>query len=179
MRDPIEDVMFKEQLASLFKKIKEVLGFPIIMSAQVSDPPKNENGETDYPYVAYTIMTTNRTASVEYKAETQPSDENIVSHWQETWNMTISFTAVSKDPFSVVETITALFDWLSERGRNEMQHLNIAYVSTQPSTNRDMLMVNDYERRHGKDIVLRFGRVTTVTEPRIKTVDIPEPIINP
>lgn len=164
-----QDKDYYEQLITLFKGFTEEHNIPVIMGLQMKDKPKKENGETNFPYIGYTITSQNRVANLR---EDINDELNVLQRWREQWELTISFTAVSKTYFDAIEIAHLFNAWLKNTGRSYMENNNIAFVNIMPITTRDFIFVNDYERRQGFDCILRFERIIEKDIERIINVDI-------
>lgn len=163
------DKTYAEQIATVLDLFTNETKIPCIMGLQIYDKPKDEEGETRYPYIGYTILSQ---ALVSNLISEEGLERDVFQEWHEQWQLTISFVAVGNNYYNTIETARLLYSWLKNAGRNKMSDRNIAYVSATQVTSRDFLLVNDYERRQGFDCVLRFDRFTTATVERILEVKI-------
>jgi len=170
------DKTYADQLKVLFEKITADIKYPIVLGLQVYDKPKDEEtNETEYPFIGYNIMSQRRVANI---PQTEAEDDNVRTWWEEQYEFTISFVAAAKTPFESAEAAKTLFEWLSNVGQDFMMEKQIVHVSSTPITNRDFLLINNYERRNGFDCRLRMGRVVDKVVPMIEVVEVQQGTIN-
>ena len=175
MRPPA-DKSFKEQLGVLFKEISRVFKCPVIYGLQVADKPLRpaQNGddkaETDYPFISYTILSSNMVANIEHIEEFD--DENVKKVWDEQYELTLSVIAAHDNPYDALEMATRAKDWLTNASEPFLTTKDLVIVSVTPITARDFFMAIDFERRMGFDVRIRMARQTEAVFPQIKTVEI-------
>ena len=165
----MQDKTYAEQLKGLFIKAKEELGYPIVLGLQIYDKPGDDEkpSETDYPFVGYNIMSQRRVANIQFSEE---KERDIHIWWEEQYEFILSFVAVAESPYDSLEAAKELFEWLSIKGQDYMSEKQIVFISATPITNRDFLLINNYERRNGFDCRLRMGRRIEKDKPMIEKV---------
>lgn len=175
----MSDRTYESQLSDLFKKIKQDLAVPVLYGNQIVDKPKYPDdyevealrGTTRYPFIGYVFTSNRRVANIQRE---QSLIDRIRRYWEEQYEFTISITAVSNDIFDCVELMNALHGWLTNTGYDYLRSKEIVCVSTTPATNRDIILVNDFERRNGMDVRLRLAREVEIETTYIETVTIPD-----
>ena len=165
----INDTPYSEQFKKLFKQITKDLGYKFILSLQVFDKPRNDEGDTDYPYIGYSLLNSNQVANI---VRSEKKDDDVYKWWEEQFEFIISFTAITENAFESVEVATELYNWFKNTGSHWLVMNWIVHVDSTPVTPRDYFLVNDYERRAGFDARIRMGREVELTIPRIDTVNV-------
>ena len=120
-----------------------------------------------YPFVAYQITTPYaKGLGMSVKTDkTVPSDsEEFDFDVKETLTdqpkITISFTAYSKDSVEAMELAIKVRDWFLLGGYRDFKSIDVVVEEIQGIENRDTLIVDDYERRAGFDVILRTTHET-------------------
>lgn len=152
----------------IVKELAAYLGFPVVMLEQAAKKPP-------YPFVGYKITTTynpEQGQSIEIN-ETVPSvtseyEYDIERTVTEQPTITISVTAYSKIEEESTELALQAREWFRFQGEDILDGLNIVVVETTPVQNRDILLVEAYERRQGFDVILRISDQST---KRIDTIE--------
>jgi len=81
--------------------------------------------------------------------------ETYLLRQTETFKVTLSITAYHKDVDESIELAQKIRDWFDFYGQEDLEAAGIAVVSLGQVENRDALVVDDYERRNGFDVILR------------------------
>lgn len=156
-------------------KLMDYVGVPVVMLEQVAKKPK-------YPYIGYKftvpynpdrtqgIIETDLVPSLDPKYE-HDVEETVIFQPQ----MTISITVYAKDSLEAQELAKKAHDWFKHAGYYELDALNVVTVSTAAFGDRTTLIVDDYERRVGFDVILRTvdkikRRVETIEEFKFEGV---------
>ena len=165
----LSDKPYADQFKDLFEEATNKLGYKFILSLQVFDKPRDDEGSTNYPYIGYNMLSSRQVANIQREEQ---KDSEVRKWWEEQFEFTISFTAVAKDPFESTEVATQFYNWLKNTGAGWLMYKQIVHVASTPIQTRDYFMVNDYERRTGFDARLRFGRIAELVVPRIERVNV-------
>lgn len=145
-------------MTDLINALKEYLERPVILADQSAPKP-------DYPYIAIKEMINHipspesiTTAENKQTSTSQPTKS-------------LSITAYSKSFNDVSELITRTYDWFRFVGYRKLKELGYVVERMEPIMNRDSLIVDDYERRRGFDVILRFVHQIERDFDVIETVD--------
>jgi hypothetical protein len=141
---------------------------PVIMAEQAENKPT-------YPYLSYKFI-------VPYNPDTGrgievskliPSDNPDFEYdFEETKiqqpTMTISFTAYSLDSLESQELALKAREWMDHIGYYDLKRLGVVVVSVEAMGNRDTLIVDEYERKVGFDVIIR---VVHEVKRRLETIE--------
>jgi len=172
MSDKTLDIQFDK----LFKKIIEDIRYPISYGLQIYDKPLNEEGKVSYPFYSYSIISQRLVQNIPYNFYNY-KEEKIEYTFYEQWEMNLSFTAISMSIYESIEAAKKLQDWFRTLGNDFLLYNQIVKVRMGPITQRDFMMVTDYERRNGFDITLRISRQVGKQTTTIETVILPDNIL--
>ncbi|WP_425447742.1 phage neck terminator protein [Dethiothermospora halolimnae] len=145
----------------IVKELVNHIGKPVIPSNNIGKKPP-------YPYILYKFTTpyNSQNNSIEID-ETIPSlgtkfKYDIKTTRIEQPSITISFTAVSKDEMESIDLAMQLKDWFRLKGYYLLKRNNLIVKSIEAFGNRDSLIVGDYERKVGFDVILRTVDETSI-----------------
>ncbi len=135
---------------------------PVILSNQTAPRPP-------YPFMTYMFISPLQGGSTHLGAYDPRANCTWVrdAHAE----MTLSLTAYSLDSDWSHELALEAAAWISWHGYLEMKSAGIIVKRLEGMTNRDTLIVDDYERRVGFDAILRVSSVVTSGIEGIETVD--------
>lgn len=128
-----------------------------------------------YPYVTYTFTTPMTGAwprPAAYTVEENPEAETVKYHRDSLQEMTLSLTAISMDTDEAHEIALDAAAWFTWLGWLYLKGHEIVVVRVEALSNRDTLIVDDYERRVGFDVRLRARSKITKEIERIEKADI-------
>lgn len=136
---------------------------PVIMAEQSGRKPT-------YPYLAIKelvsyIPTGGRPSEYD---EDLPEDIRRTSTTQP--SISLSLTAYGNEFANTGELIQQAFDWFSFTGRQTLKDAGYVVAEIQSIMNRDSLIVEDYERKRGFDVRLRFVHTQSRIVEEIKVV---------
>lgn len=130
-------------MTDLINELSSYLSRPVILADQSAPKPK-------YPYIAIKEMINHIPAPQSITTE----EDKQKSHSQAT--KPLSITAYSKDFNDVNDLINKVFNWFEFTGYRTLKNLGYVVERVESIMNRDSLIVDDYERRRGFDVILRF-----------------------
>lgn len=165
-----QDKTFDEQLNNVMKTLSEYMQMPLIYGYDLADKPKDEDGNTKYPFISYTLMTMNKVQDID-RLENTP--EALEESWYQQWELIISVECVSHDPFVSLNGVNEIQSWFKDNGHDVLYANNVVCVTEGTVTARNIFLVNDSEERYGADIRLRIGRIRTKLTTYIETVNLP------
>lgn len=125
--------------------LNDYLPYPVIFAEQTGPKPS-------YPYVALKVLVDNisngnqpsiTNTEFEQTATTQPT-------------MSISVTGYGTSFDEAADLVKGVHDWFSFVGYRALKNKNLVVSSIESIMNRDSLIVDDYERRRGFDVMLRY-----------------------
>lgn len=152
------------------------LGVPVVMLAQDAPRPP-------YPFVGYRF-------TVPYGAEpglpvetgeqvssTDPDWEHDYRYRQQSQPMmTLSVTAYTEEPDASNALALAALEWFQFQGYQHLKDSGIIVLPGSTVQDRDIQLVDYYERRQGFDVILRVGSELTRTVPTIESVEIDQTV---
>lgn len=152
----------------LVKELATFLSSQVVMLDQAHKKPP-------LPFLGYKVTTPyapERGGAAETD-ETVPSanpdfEYDIERTATEQPTMTISFTAYADTEDEAVALALQAQEWVRFSGYDTLSDNNMVVVETTAVQNRDTLLVDDYERRQGFDVILR---VTSQSTKRIDTLE--------
>ena len=86
--------------------------------------------------------------------------------------MTMSINAYSLSAEDANDLAQRIKDWLDFKGDIYLSSNNITVIESEDITQRDILIVDNYERRYGFDVRLRYSRDIDVTIETIENTSI-------
>jgi len=147
--------------------IADNISHPIVLRDQT-------NPKMDYPFIAYKFIT---------KLGNEPGqpilDSSIVTEEGEDWfkythkkhyNMILSLTSYSNSEIESNNVIEELYDFMTFTGLTLFKNKNIIIKNIGDITERDTLIIDDYERRFGFDVEFR------ITKELIKLIETIEDV---
>lgn len=137
--------------------IKKFVAAPIIEADQTEDRP-------DEPHVTYKVTLPYSkdvggpdVQTIQYadRIELQQSEQ----HKATVSINTFAFDDPDKGIFDLsVNLAQQIYDWFTFYGVELLDQYDIVIVELTDVTNRDAIIVEDYERRHGFDVIMRMNR---------------------
>ena len=166
-------INIKEISESIINEVKSYLGSSeVIFAEQKKKKPK-------YPFVTMKITSP-------YIAEngqgiiTQDVVPSTNSNFEydiemtkaEMPKITISITTYSLDDIEAIELAMKCREWFNFKGYKFLDEKDLIVVDLSSIFNKDTLIVGDYERRQGFDVILRTTDETKLVIETIEEVDI-------
>lgn len=158
--------------------VKELHNFtkrPVVMMKQAKDRPRNQKGDTDYPFIAYNFLSTfinDRQVGIYEQTEVSSVNPRFEKDLIDTVyfqpQFTISFTAYAKTSLEAKNLIQIVWGFFKHNSYYPLLKSNIVVVEVGNIQNRDVLEVETYERREGLDV--RF-RTTHKVQQRLETIE--------
>ena len=145
----------------LIPQIKTFVGVPVIAANQNAPKP-------DGTHASYKIT------SAYLKAPGQPN-ETVSSNKltsDEEYKIVISFSSYDMDQDISFDLSQKIHDWFAFYGEEWLQSNNLVVSDITGIQNRDILLVDDYERRNGFDVTIKTVRTLE------KQIDIIENVTN-
>lgn len=140
----------------------------VIMSEQKEDKPP-------YPFIGYKVTSPYNEQAIGLPIETYENDPNIPQNTLYTRTefptMTISITAYSETIDEAEVNALKALSWFKYIGYQYLKDNGIVVVDTTSVQSRDTLIVSDYERRKGFDVILRVQSQVQRTIESIESVD--------
>jgi hypothetical protein len=169
----VEGQAYHEQLQALGVGVKAKTNIPFILANQAQDKPP-------YPFYAYAPTALKRVANIkqsERRINEDAGEPEIVEIIAEQHEMTLSVSCVSDTVFEALELAEKLKAWLKDTGYAYLSRNEIVVVKCTDTSQRDVYIINGYERRWTFDVVLRLGRNTERLIPLIERTVIQEGVI--
>lgn len=156
---------------TIIKELAAYLGKQVVMVEQAHKKPPS-------PFIGYKVTTPynperGQPAEMD-KAITSAApnfDYDIERTITEQPTMTISFTAYAKTEDEAISLAMQAYSWFYF-DYDILSGNNIVVVEATSVQNRDTLIVDDYERRQGFDVILRVAQELKRTMPTIETAEI-------
>lgn len=147
----------------ILKGLDGYLPHPVIFAEQAGPKPP-------YPYIAIKEMISFIPAAglPSIRDEDIPIDIKRTSSSQPT--MSLSITAYGRDILETSELVQHAHDWFSFAGYRFLKEVGYVVANLQSIMNRDSLIVDDYERKRGFDVILRFVHEQSRIVEEIKVV---------
>lgn len=123
----------------------------------------------DYPFATFQVIVANQNEYVHdnIKRENVPiTDPNFTYNVRkskiEQPQMTMTINAYSLVTQEANELAQNIKDWLDFRGDLYLDSNNIVVVESEDIQQRDLLIVDNYERRYGFDVIIRYDNEVNV-----------------
>lgn len=153
------------RVIEIVNRLQTHISRPVILADQASPKPS-------YPYVGIkeTSSFIPQPGQPVIRNDPLPQDISQVATSQPT--MVLSVTVYSKS-FQEADALShQVYDWFSFTGEQVLKDAGFVVVDITAITNRDSLIVDDYERRRGFDVTLRFVYEQWRNVEEIQTVNI-------
>lgn len=124
---------------TVVKGLRDYLGIPVIRSNQTGEPP-------NYPYLSYTIINPARDNGGTWGKYDDGKDRKPIT---QTWSVTVQ----SDNASEALENIMKARDWLDHIGTVCLNDNRIIVQSLTGISNRDNMIMIEYEYRNGFDVV--------------------------
>lgn len=147
----------------VLKGLDDYLSYPVIFAEQAGPKPS-------YPYISI-----KETMSF-IPAGNQPfiTDEDLPEDIKRTATsqptMSLSITAYSDTLNDASDVAQQAHDWFTFGGYRLLKEAGLVVADIESVMNRDSLIVDDYERRRGFDVILRFVHSISRVVEEIKVV---------
>lgn len=149
------------RVSEIIDMLSAEVGSPVILTNQAAPRPP-------YPYIGVTETIPFQPGPRSLENVPEPIDIKQVASQQAT--MTLSVTAYGSDFAATMELAQKAHDWFSFTGYQALKEAGYVVASIGDIDNRDTLLVDDYERRRGFDVVLRFVHTQERTVEEVKKV---------
>lgn len=135
------------RVTRIIDMLSAYLSAPVILSNQAAPRPP-------YPYIGITETIQYSPGSEIIENEPLPEDIKQVYISQPTF--TLSVTAYGKEFDETIDLAERAHAWFRFVGRDALKQDGFVVVNVGDITNRDSLLIDDYERRRGFDAQIRF-----------------------
>lgn len=146
---------------TLIPAIKPFCGVPVIEADQDGDKP-------DEPHITFKV-TSPYIKGVGQANETY--NETELSQ-EEEFKRILSFNAYAMDEDVSNELAQSVHDWFRFHGSDFLDANNIVVSDITDVQNRDVFLVDDYERRNGFDVTLRLSRALSKPMEYIEKAEV-------
>lgn len=168
--EAVKDRTFKQQFDILGELIKTDLNAPFMLGNQaVTKPADLETELVIYPYYSYNITSYRK---VQHITKRFDNSANVQFIYYDQWDISISIAAVGVGIFETMEAARKLHVWFQDVGKRKLSLNSIPVITLGAVAQRDFFMGNQYERRHGFDLVLRMARESEELITYIETVEV-------
>lgn len=150
------------RVSEIIDMLSAEVGSPVILTNQAAPRPP-------YPYIGVTETIPFQPGPRSIKNVPEPTDIKQVASQQAT--MTLSVTAYGSDFADTMELAQKAYDWFSFTGYRALKDAGYVVESLGAVDNRDTLIVDDYERRRGFDVTIRFVHQQERIVEEIDSVD--------
>jgi hypothetical protein len=150
------------RVSEIIDMLSADVGFPVILTNQAAPRPP-------YPYIGVTETIPFQPGPRSLENVPEPIDIKQVASQQAT--MTLSVTAYGSNFATTMELSQKAHDWFSFTGYQALKEAGYVVASIGGIDNRDTLVVDDYERRRGFDVTLRFVHQQERIVEEIDSVD--------
>lgn len=150
---------------AIIRLIKAYTGRPIIQADQSGELPEG-------PHAIFKFIVPYSKGVGRPEVSSKVDEHGLTRIQTETFNMTVSFTAISdvEDPDASIELAQSIHDWFDFVGYDDMSAAGIVVSSLGDIGNRDS--VNDDESRQGFDVILRTRREISKASGWIESVEV-------
>lgn len=143
--------------------LDDYLSRPVILAEQNGPRPT-------YPYISIKEMISFIPAS----GHASITDADLIDDIERTATtqpkMSLSLTAYGKEFQDTSTLIQQAHNWFTFTGYQSLKDLGLVVAEVQAVMNRDSLIVEDYERKRGFDVILRFVHKQSKIVEEIKVV---------
>lgn len=159
-----------EIISLLYRYVKR----PVIMMKQPFNRPVREDGETDYPFIACSMISfvPDKGMGTYEQREVISENPNFKTDIIETltlqMRLSMSFTAYAKEKAQAFELASKAAEYFRHAGYFEFSKRDIVIVKTGGIKSRDIFETDDYERREGFDVDIRHA---VKSEKRFETME--------
>ena len=151
-------------VTDLINALSAYIDKPVIFSDQAAPKPP-------YPFISVKITSQfiPEPGQPEIENEDQPEDIKQTATSQPT--MVMSVTEYTNSLAAAGELAQVAHDWFEFAGYHQLKDIGFVLADITGITNRDSLIIDDYERRRGFDVTLRFVHSVERIIEEIKKVE--------
>lgn len=153
------------RVSEIVNLLQAHISCPVILADQAAPKPP-------YPYVGIKETSPFIPQPGQPNITDEPLSQDIRQVATSQPTKVLSVTIYS-DSFQTAETLSQqVHDWFSFTGERQLKEAGFVVVNVTAITNRDSLIIDDYERRRGFDVTLRFTHVQESVVEAIEDVQI-------
>ncbi|SMB95362.1 hypothetical protein SAMN00017405_0390 [Desulfonispora thiosulfatigenes DSM 11270] len=156
----------------IVKGLYEFLQVPVI-------PTDNPNKKPKYPFISYKFTTLHKNQGgfnllLEPIPSIDPNFEYDIEYTREEQpKMVISFSSYSLDDLEAIDLANKIKKWFNFKGRLLLKNNNLVVVECSDIQDRTIQIIDNYEKRYGFDVTLRYSsqsklKVETIEKFKIK-----------
>jgi hypothetical protein len=141
--------------------IPEIASFcdvPVIEADQIGERPSG-------PHATFKVTSPYLKDVGQAEQIMHQNGENLQLKHVESYKIVVSFTAYAMDSDTSFDLAQKIHDWFAFYGSDVLDSNDIVVVEQTAIQNRDVFLIDDYERRNGFDVTLR------VTKEMVKNID--------
>lgn len=138
------------------------LGFLIIESSSVNEKP-------DYPYFSFTITTLYKS---EFENPREESTTDTINTFEEDGNVVFSFKSLSNDSDESRNNALKAYKFFKFTGVESLYENGISVKKVTNVANRNILLVEEYEKIEGFDVIFRVESSITQEVINIEEANI-------
>lgn len=140
------------------------LSHPVIFAEQSASKPP-------YPYIAIKEMISFIPSGNHPSIIDEALSEDVKRTITSQPTMSLSITAYGETLYDSSALIQQAHDWFTFNGRRTLKEIGYVVAEIHSVMNRDSLIVDEYERRRGFDVILRFVHKQMQIIEEIKAVN--------
>lgn len=146
----------------VLKELSECVDVPVIFANQSAPKPK-------YPFITIKTMTANNPNGNHPSIINENNTDGINQTFSAQVTSTISVTALGNEDVS--QEVQSVHDWFSFIGYRKLKEKGLIISDVGSIANRDSLIVDDYERKQGFDVLVRYVKVVERNLENIELVE--------
>lgn len=133
--------------------LRAFVGVPVIRADQMG-------GTIDGPHMTYKLTTPYGQERGQAEEKWVEVDGELILTHTESFRRVVSFSAYAMDDEVSIDLAQSARDWFNFAGYEFLSANNVVLVEATSVANRDVFVLEDYDRRNGFDATLRFTRVS-------------------
>lgn len=151
------------RVTEIQRELEKGLSRPVILAEQSSKKPK-------YPYATVKVIVPFDPSGAHPSITDRDLENDIERTATSQPQMSLSVTIFGKSFDDSFQLAQQAHDWFAFKGYRDLKDMGYVVASIEPIMNRDSLIIDDYERRQGFDISLRFVHRQSRVVEEIKSV---------
>lgn len=150
---------------SILEELEKSIPYTVIFADQAGPKPK-------HPYMALKVLVDNISNGHHPSILTEDLGGNVEQSATTQPTMSLSITAYGLSFDETNNLIQSAHDWFKFTGYRTLKRKGLVVASIESIMNRDSLIVDDYERRRGFDVMIRYVHVIKRETESIQSVDL-------
>lgn len=149
----------------ILQELEDYLSCSVIFADQAAPKPP-------YPYLTLKVIIDNISNGNHPSITNEEDGDNFKQVATMQNSISISITGYGREFESVERLVKKAHDWFHFIGKKTLKGLGMVVSSVEAIQNRDSLIVDDYERRRGFDVMLRYTSIVKRRSEKLESASL-------